>query len=350
MPQLILQDFGLTGTNIRIQQFGNGLINHTWKVSTDQEVYILQRINNVVFKQPEAISGNIKRIASYLNKHHPDYLFVAPIKCNNSEEMIYKPGKGFYRLFPFVLGSHSISVVESPEQAYQAAMQFGRFTSKLRCFDVSLLEVTIPQFHDLSFRYQQFLDANLKGNPARIKQSLSEIALLQKHSDIVAEFKRIRPLLKTRVTHHDSKISNILFDENEQGVCVIDLDTVMPGYFISDVGDMMRTYLSPVSEEEPDFSKIEVREDFYRSIEEGYLSEMKDELTAFEMKCFFYAGKFMIYSQALRFLTDHLNDDVYYGASYPEHNYIRAKNQLTLLERLIEKESVLSPELRLKVV
>lgn len=139
--------------------------------------------------------------------------------------------------------------------------------------------------------------ANLNGNPARIKQSNTEIALIQKFSEIVLEFKRIQPLLKTRVTHHDTKISNILFDENDQGLCVIDLDTVMPGYFISDVGDMIRTYLSPVSEEEVDFRRIEIREDFYRSIEAGYLSEMKDELTQLEIDCFFYAGKFMIYSQ-----------------------------------------------------
>jgi Ser/Thr protein kinase RdoA (MazF antagonist) len=347
--QLILQDFGLTDANIQIQRFGNGLINHTWKVTTNQQEYILQRVNDAVFKQPEAIASNINMIASYLNKHYPDYHFVAPISSNDSKEMIYRPDKGYYRVFPFVPGSHSISVVENAEQAFQAAKQFGRFTSYLSRFDVSLLNVTIPRFHDLNFRYQQFIAANLNGNKARIKQSSTEISLIQKFSDIVSEFNRIQPLLKTRVTHHDTKISNILFDENDQGLCVIDLDTVMPGYFISDVGDMMRTYLSPVSEEESDFGKIEIRDDFYHSIERGYLSEMKDELTQLEIDCFFYAGKFMIYSQALRFLTDHLNNDVYYGASYPDHNFVRAKNQLTLLERFVEKQSLLSPR-RLKTV
>jgi hypothetical protein len=110
----------------------------------------------------------------------------------------------------------------------------------------------------------------------------------------------------------------------------------MPGYFISDVGDMMRTYLSPVSEEEKDLSKIEIRKDYYEAIINGYLSEMDDELTATEKKYFFYAGKFMIYMQALRFITDHLNDDTYYGAKYEGQNYIRAENQRTLLQRLQE--------------
>ena len=115
----------------------------------------------------------------------------------------------------------------------------------------------------------------------------------------------------------------------------------MPGYFISDVGDMMRTYLSPVSEEEKDFDKIIVREEMYKAIVLGYYSEMKNELTSTEKKYFFYAGKFMIYMQALRFLTDHLNDDKYYGARYPGHNFMRAGNQTVLLKRLVEKESLL---------
>lgn len=117
---------------------------------------------------------------------------------------------------------------------------------------------------------------------------------------------------------------------------MIDLDTVMPGYFISDVGDMMRTYLCPVSEEETDFSKIYIRKEFYQAIEQGYLSEMGDELDETEKRLFSYSGRFIIYMQALRFLTDHLNNDVYYGARYQGHNFNRAGNQLTLLQRLIE--------------
>lgn len=115
----------------------------------------------------------------------------------------------------------------------------------------------------------------------------------------------------------------------------------MGGYFISDVGDMMRTYLSPVNEEENNFSKIEVREDFFEAIWRGYMSEMKDELNRNERRHFIYAGKFMIYMQAIRFLTDHLNNDTYYGAKYDGHNFVRAGNQITLLKRLIEKEEVL---------
>ena len=133
----------------------------------------------------------------------------------------------------------------------------------------------------------------------------------------------------------------MLFDDNNKGLCVVDLDTVMPGYFISDFGDMMRTYLSPVSEEEKDISKIEIREEYFKAIAEGYLSEMEKELTAVEKNCLVYAGKFMVYMQALRFLTDYLNNDIYYGSKYEDQNFIRANNQVSLLKKIIEKEKTL---------
>lgn len=131
---------------------------------------------------------------------------------------------------------------------------------------------------------------------------------------------------------------NVLFDENDKGLCVIDLDTMMPGYFISDVGDMMRTYLCPVSEEEQDLSKIMIRNDFFEAIVHGYLSEMREALSEKEQGQFVYAGKFMIYMQALRFITDYLNNDIYYGEKYEGHNLKRAMNQIQLLKLYLKEE------------
>ena len=175
---------------------------------------------------------------------------------------------------------------------------------------------------------------------SRIKESEDAILIIHENRNILEQYEKIKsnPDFKLRVTHHDTKISNVLFDENDNGLCVIDLDTVMPGFFISDVGDMMRTFLSPASEEEKELDKIIVREDFFRAILEGYLSEMKNELSKEEIAHFVYAGKFMVYMQAIRFLTDYINDDVYYGARYTGHNLVRALNQITLLKRLTEKE------------
>jgi Ser/Thr protein kinase RdoA (MazF antagonist) len=331
----ILLQFGLVEKDCIIHPFGSGLINKTWQVKSENKKYILQRINNNIFKNPEDIAFNIRMIADYLKEHFPTYLFVNPCPAMDGNDLV-KTDEGYFRMFPFVHGSHTIDVVEKPQQAYEAAKQFGRFSKLLSGFDASKLKITLPGFHNLTLRYQQFENALQHGNADRINQSSDLIEFIKKNKSIVDEFELCKTKLKIRCTHHDTKISNVLFDNDDKGICVIDLDTVMPSYFISDVGDMMRTYLSPVSEEEKDFSKIIIRKEFYEAIVNGYLSEMGEELSEFEKKYFHYAGRFMIYMQAIRFLTDHLNDDIYYGAKYAGHNFIRAGNQVTLLQRLME--------------
>lgn len=341
MQSDVLSAYDFTDDSLTVNSFGSGLINHTWKVGHQGSYYILQRINDKVFKQPADIANNIRIIAAFLKQYHPQYKFVAPVSAMDGNEIVYLKEKGYFRLFPFVPDSHSIDVVETSTQAFEAAAQFGRFTKLLSGMDVSQLIITIPSFHDLSLRHLQFLQAIENGNHIRIRESEKLITQLLEWKSIAEDYEKIKknPGFKLRVTHHDTKISNVLFDKADNGLCVIDLDTVMPGYFISDVGDMMRTYLSPVNEEESDFSKIEIRDEFYEAIVRGYNSEMMEELTTIEKEHFFYAGSFMIYMQALRFLTDHLNDDKYYGAKYPGHNFIRAGNQAMLLQRLFEKKS-----------
>ena len=327
-----------------VQLFGTCLINTTWQVKDGSQEYILQRINHDVFKNPFDIAENIETIASHLEKHHPEYFFVNSLKTKNNQSLVHLPDHGYFRLVPFVKKSITYDVTQKPEQAFEAAFQFGAFTKALKELPAGSLKITLPGFHNLAARYDQFNHACQSGNPVRIKEAENEISFLQQLDHIVSTYKQITvsDSFKLRVTHHDTKISNVLFDSNGKGICVIDLDTVMPGYFISDVGDMMRTYLSPVSEEEKDFSKIKVREDYFEAILNGYLQEMGDELTEAEIRHFVYAGKFLIYMQAIRFLTDHLNNDVYYGAAYEGHNYMRAKNQVVLLQRLLEKEEVLN--------
>jgi Ser/Thr protein kinase RdoA (MazF antagonist) len=336
--QKILLQFGLE--SVAIQPFGSGLINRTWKVNTLQGNFILQKINEKVFKHPEDIAYNIRKIAAYLQTTHPDYLFVRPVVAQNGEDIVFDKKYGSFRLMPFVENSYTYNVVETPQQAYEAAKQFGRFTKMLAHFPVEELKITIPDFHNLSLRYQQFLQAVSGGNEKRKEEAKNLIQQLLNYHNIVQQYEQIihHSHFKLRVTHHDTKISNVLFDKDNNGICVIDLDTVMPGYFISDVGDMMRTYLSPVSEEEQEFEKIMVRKNIYHAIIEGYSSEMKNELTGTEKQYFLFAGKFMIYMQALRFLTDYLNNDVYYGAKYEKHNFIRATNQTILLQCLQELE------------
>jgi len=338
----ILEPFAINIRRRQIAPLSGGLINRTWKISDGPDQYILQRINDAVFKEPEKIDENISRISEYLETHHPGYFFVAPLHDRLGQSLAHHPD-GYFRLMPFVKDSITIDTVTNPEQAYEAAKQFGLFTKLLSGFDAQTLHTTIPDFHNLSLRYAQFQKSLSYGNRERIAETRAVIDTLEEYQWIVNDFEAIKKNsgFSVRVTHHDTKISNVLFDQKGNGICVIDLDTVMPGYFISDVGDMIRTYVSPANEEERSFERISVRVEVFESLIRGYLEFMGDELTGTEKEYIHYSGMFMTYMQALRFLTDYLNNDVYYGSRYDGHNRVRAMNQVHLLNALRDTEKTI---------
>lgn len=342
MLNKILSLYGIDAAHCAVQAFGDGLINHTWDVNTGSERYILQRVNQNVFKKPFDIDQNLALLNDYLAAEYPGYLFPAPVKDLSGNSLIQNED-GYFRMFPFVEGSHTFNVVGHQEEAYEAARQFGKFSRLLNDFDVRQLRATLPDFHNLTLRYQQFLYACEHASAKRKEESSALISYILDNKDIVETYEQIiqRNEIPLRVIHHDTKISNVLFDSQNRGLCVIDLDTVMPGYFISDVGDMIRTYVCPVSEEETDMDQITIRPDFFKAIYDGYMEEMESSMTTIEKSYFLYAGKFMIYMQALRFITDYLQNDVYYGSKYEGHNLLRATNQLELLKRFMEAEGQL---------
>ena len=312
-----------------------GLINSTYSINTTQGDFILQSINHNVFKNPWAIDKNINAIGTFLKKTSPDYLYTHLVPNRNNETLLEWEG-GFYRAFHKIDG-YALSVLDTANQVEEAATQFAQFTSILKEFNAETLIDTLPNFHNLSLRYQQFVDALENGDTARISASKEAIDFLKSHKNYVDQYDLFiqHPDVKKRVTHHDTKISNVLFQKQgrqEKAICVIDLDTTMSGYFISDVGDMCRTCLCAVSEEERDLDKITVDVTRWEGLKKGYLSYMKDELSEFEMDHFVFGGQFLIYMQALRFLTDHLNRDIYYGAKYEGQNFVRTLNQIRLLE------------------
>jgi len=316
-------------------QLHQGLINYTYTVSCNKGEFILQTINHHIFKDPYAIDENINNIGSFLLKNKPHYVFTHLEKTLQGNSLIEWEGQ-YFRAFKKITG-YALSLLENEQQAYEAARQFGYFTQILSDFKVNELKITLPDFHNLSLRYQQFLAALQNGNNQRIIQSKDAIHFLKSHQHYVTQYENFinNKEVKQRVTHHDTKISNVLFNkinDEEKGICVIDLDTVMPGYFISDIGDMCRTCLCNVTEEASNLNSMEVDVKKWDGIKRGYLSMMHLEMSNFELDHFFFAGQFMIYMQALRFLTDHLNMDIYYGAKEEGQNYVRALNQIRLLE------------------
>jgi len=340
MFQAVLSAYGLHADKCTIEPFGSGLINHTWKVYQEGIAYILQAVNTAVFREPVHIAQNIRAIKEYLDQTAPEYLFIAPVKALNGDDFVVV-NNHFYRIFPFVANSCAIDFVQRPEQAYQAAKQFGQFTRMLRAFKVQKLKPTIADFHNLPLRVAQFKKALEQASQERISEAKFAIEEIIRHYAIAAQYVHLLDsgALHLRVVHHDTKISNVLLQSaTGVGLCVIDLDTVMPGYFISDVGDMMRTYLSKANEEEKDLDKIAINPDVFAAIYKGYMEEMDQVLTSAEKQFFIYSGKFMIYMQAVRFITDFLNGDVYYKTSYTGHNLVRALNQIDLLNKYEAKE------------
>jgi len=330
----VLRSFGLNPSDFTVKPFGSGLINHTLKVSGTAGDYILQQININVFKSPEDIAKNLATLQDYFNKNYPDYLFAGPLPSVTGDLLVKStPGKVF-RLFPFIKGSQTINFISTEKEAYEAAKQFGRFTRLLKDFEIDKLEYTLPDFHNLKLRFEQFKSASQNAETKKLDQASPEIREVYESLHIVQTYNQLitNKEIPLRAIHHDTKISNVLFDDQQNGLCVIDLDTVMPGYYLSDVGDMMRTYLSASNEEETDLSKIQIREHIFDAICKGYLSEMGNTLTGAEKRYFIFSGKLMIYMQAIRFLTDFLNNDIYYETSYPGHNLNRARNQLKLLK------------------
>lgn len=338
----LLELYGFTAGSYTLQPTGSGLINHTYLVTENHsgKKYIFQRVNTSVFKNPEGIGENIHNIAVFLAQHHHDYLFLDVLPALNGARVVYDSKGGAYRLFPFAEGCVGYDTLQTPELARRAAAAFGQFTVLLKDYPAETLHTTLPDFHNLSLRYRQFEQALTQGNKVRIAQTKEIARQLTELSGIEGTYRQIctNPQFRKRVTHHDTKISNVLFDASGNTLCIIDLDTVMPGYFISDVGDMMRNYLSPANEEETDFSAIRIRMDYFEALATGYFGQMGPALSPDEKAHFVYSGKFLTYMQALRFYNDYLLDDIYYPVKHQEHNLVRTENQLVLLERLMEKE------------
>ena len=319
---------------------GSGLIHHTYKVDySESPSIVLQCINQNTFQQPENIVHNYEVVYNYLNQH-ADASSIPKLIVSNSGNYFYSDEVGnFWRATEFIPDSFAPTIPANEQEVFSAARCFAAFTKSLSGLNIQQLAPILPGFHNLADRYDQFEAAIKKGPVFRLLRATHVISELRQKHSLVKFYQKLsdESNFPTRVMHHDCKISNVLFEQsNGKAICAVDLDTVMPGKYFSDLGDMIRTMACTVNEDSTAWEKIDINKEYYDAILEGYKNGIGDEFTAAEKENIHKCGLIMAYMQCMRFVTDFINNDIYYKTSYDEQNLNRALNQLILVEKLEE--------------
>jgi hypothetical protein len=336
--------FALPGAPASIAPYGNGHINDTFLVTcgTPPQRFVLQRINTHVFKDPLAVMSNISAVTHHLRERllregdaDPDSRVLSLVPARDGREYAIDALGDFWRTFQYIEGV-TLEASGGPDAAREAARAFGRFQQLLSDYSGPRLLETIPRFHDTPNRLANFeaaLRADRCGRAAgarvEVDALLSRAPLARGLADLAAEGG-----LPERVVHNDTKINNVRFAESGEAVCVIDLDTVMPGLALHDFGDMIRSAAMTALEDERNLSRVTADPEIVSALAEGYLSEAGAFLTADEKRALLLSGHVIVYQQALRFLTDHLEGDSYFRVHREGHNLDRSRTQLRLLESL----------------
>lgn len=338
--------FGRTDQVTEWKPFGHGHINDTFLVRTaqkDQPDYILQRKNHLIFKDVPGMLNNIllttNHVRAKLNaggEKEIDRKVMTYLQASDGNYFVKDEKGNYWTLFFFIRDSHGIEVVTNPEQAFSAGKAFGHFQQQLSDLDSQGLIDTIPNFHNGKFRFQQFseaIHANAAGRLDEMQQVVNQLLNRKEEMLRLQTWLDIGELPR-RITHNDTKINNILFDKDHNILCIIDLDTIMPGSILFDFGDAIRTLGNSAAEDEADLTKISFQRTYFEAFMKGYLSESSSFLTTLEKENLVYSCRYMVWEQAMRFLTDYLNGDTYYKIAYPTHNKVRTLSQLRYLEVL----------------
>ena len=341
----ILDQFQLKEKVVSVEPFGNGHINDTLKVTVENnEVkYVLQRINHLIFNNVDMLQNNIHTVTTHIRRKLEEkgvadidrkVLTFLPAKDGKN---YYFDGDSYWRVCLFIPRSKSYEEV-SPELSYEAGKAFGEFQSMLSDLPAGALGETIPNFHNMEFRLQQFHEAIANDPAGRLEEVSSLVEEIEKRADSMCIQERMyrEGKLKKRTNHCDTKVNNILFDEEGNVLCVIDLDTVMPGFVLSDIGDFIRTAGNTGAEDDENLDNVRVNIPIFEAYTRGYMETARSFLTPMEIQLLPYGGRLLTYMQTVRFLTDYINGDVYYKIHRPKHNLIRTKAQFKLLQSLEE--------------
>lgn len=343
----VINQFSIEGKITNAQPFGTGHINDTFLIETDRQKYVLQRINHEVFKNPTLVMENIALVCeaqarALENFHERADRQVLTLVFTTNQQPYWQDDKGnTWRVYVYVPDTVSFEIITNTKQAYQAGKGFGKFQRLLSGLNPNLLHDTIPKFHHLGWRYEQLETAIEKDIAGRKQGVENEIAFVLQRKNLAVQLAEALAtgLLPLRATHNDTKISNLLFDRHsEEGICVIDLDTVMAGSVIYDFGDLVRTSLSLSAEDETDLSKVQIRMEVFEALTKGYLHEAKHFITDSERERLVFGGKIITLIMAVRFLTDYLSGDVYYKIKHEYHNLDRCRTQLRLVEQIEARE------------
>ena len=338
----IYSQFRLDGRVIHCARTGGGHINRTYLVVTSRpHLYILQWINGSIFKNLSGLMDNIVAVTDYLHARLDDprrALKLVPT-ITGDPYLLTEEGD-CWRVYEYILGSVCLDAAESAEDLRQSGVAFGMFQNQLADFPAATLTETIPHFHDTPDRFRIFREAiaeDRAGRLASIRNDVERYLAHEKEADVLHALLRSGEI-PLRVTHNDTKLTNVMLDEvTREPLCVIDLDTVMPGLAAHDYGDAIRFGASTAAEDEPDLSKVEMSLEMYEAFTEGFLSACGDRLTDKEIETLPWGAKLMTLECGVRFLTDYLNGDVYFATHRPDQNLDRARTQLKLVEDMERK-------------
>lgn len=346
----ILNQFALYGSLESFKGFGNGHINNTYISVRNQGGtlvrYTHQRINKNVFKNPEQVVQNIHNVTGHIyNKLKaeqngsvsPSRRVLQIVPAKDGKLWHIDDAGDYWRTYVFIEHASTLEVMSGTDLAYKVGKAVGTFQKQLSDYTGPVLYETIPRFHDMHWRYEQFDEAVASDKAGRLSSVKDEVDFLQANRDrgMILSDGLANGTLKSGITHNDTKLNNILFDDaTSEAICMIDLDTVMPGTVLFDTGDLIRTATNTGAEDERDLSKVGFDTDLFRALIGGYMSEASDFLTDYEKSLIAESGRVFAQIMAVRFLTDYLNGDVYYKIERPSHNLDRTRTQLALMKSM----------------
>ncbi|MGO8930446.1 MAG: phosphotransferase enzyme family protein [Limisphaerales bacterium] len=346
----VARQFQIYGEFISAGPYGSGHINDTYCAVFNQGGtpvrYILQRINHNVFKTPAALMENVQRVTTHINRKvadQPDFsrCGLTLIPAHDGRAWHRDPDGNYWRTYVFIEKARTYDAVESPQQAFQAARAFGRFQKLLADLPAPRLHDTIPDFHHTPSRFAK-LEAAIAADPAnRARLAEPEIEFALNHKGMTGVL--LAAGLPERVTHNDTKLNNVMLDDQTgDGICVIDLDTVMPGLVPYDFGDIVRTSTSPAKEDERDLSKVQMQFPMFEALARGYLATAAEFLTQAERQLLVFSGKLITLEIGIRFLTDFLEGDIYFKVHREGHNLDRSRTQVKLFESIEHQEDAMN--------